>query len=97
MYVIDMKKQYNLSTVQAKHLLSSIFTGLIFKVINSKDIIYEDGKITKIEGIDFEKNKYIITKNIYTVDYDYTLEQEVDKKLMSDNWKKYLLTLKKKK
>lgn len=97
MYVIDMKQKYKLSVIQAKHLLSSIFTGLIFKVINSKDIIYEDGKITKIEGIDFEKNKYIITKNIYTVDYDYILEQDTDKKIMSENWKKYLLTLKKKK
>jgi len=96
LYVIDMKQKYKLTNLQTKNLLSSIFIGLIFKVINSKDIIYEDGKITKIEGIEFQKGKYTLIKNIYNVEYDFTLEQDTEKKVMSENWKKYLTSLKKK-
>ena len=96
LYVIDMKQKYKLTNLQTKNLLSSIFIGLIFKVINSKDIIYEDGKITKIEGIEFQKGKYNLIKNIYNVEYDFTLEQDTEKKVMSENWKKYLTSLKKK-
>jgi hypothetical protein len=96
LYVIDMKQKYKLTNLQAKNLLSSIFIGLIFKVINSKDITYEDGKITKIEGIEFRKGGYTLIKNIYNVEYDFTLEQDTEKKVMSENWKKYLTSLKKK-
>ena len=91
-----MKQKYKLTNLQAKNLLSSIFIGLIFKVINSKDITYEDGKITKIEGIEFRKGGYTLIKNIYNVEYDFTLEQDTEKKVMSENWKKYLTSLKKK-
>ena len=63
-YVIDMKNKYSLSNKQSKNLLSSIFIGMIFKVINIKDICY-----TKFH---FQQSFYffsfyqqILTKNSY--------------------------------
>jgi hypothetical protein len=94
-YVIDMKNKHSLSVKQAKYLLSIIFIAMIFKVIISKDIHYSDGKITKIEGIDFVKGRIILQRNIYDVDGDITPEIVLEKKYMYDNWEKYLNGLKK--
>jgi hypothetical protein len=52
-YVIEMKNKYKLSDIKAKQLLGTIMSGLIFKVYTPKDIVYENGRIHHIEGIDF--------------------------------------------
>ena len=96
-YVIDMKNKYSLSNKQSKNLLSSIFIGMIFKVINIKDICYNDGKINNINGIQFEKNKIIYDKNIYDFDINFQKCILIDKPIMSENWNKYISNLKKKK
>lgn len=94
-YVIDMKNTHNLTIKQAKYLLSIIFIAIVFKVINSKDIEYSDGKIHNINGIDFEKKKIVLRKNIYDIEVSFAPSIIIDKKLMSDNWEKYLSTLRK--
>lgn len=94
-YVIDMKNKYLLSNKQSKNLLSSIFIGMIFKVINIKDICYNDGKINSINGISFEKNKIIYDKNIYDFDINFQKCILIDKPMMSENWNKYITNLKK--
>jgi hypothetical protein len=94
-YVIDMKNKYSLSNKQSKNLLSSIFIGMIFKVINIKDICYNDGKINNINGIQFEKNKVIYEKNIYDFDINFQKCILIDKPIMSENWNKYISNLKK--
>ena len=94
-YVIDMKNKYNLSIKQAKRLLSIIFIGIVFKVINSKDIEYSEGRIQNINGVDFERKKIIMRKNIYDLEVSFAPSIIIDKKLMSDNWEKYLTTLRK--
>ena len=94
-YVIDMKNKYSLSNKQSKNLLSSIFIGMIFKVINIKDICYNDGKINDINGIQFEKNKIIYDKNIYDFDINFQKCILIDKPIMSENWNKYIFNLKK--
>lgn len=94
-YVIDMKNKYLLSNKQSKNLLSSIFIGMIFKVINIKDICYNDGKINNINGISFEKNKIIYDKNIYDFDINFQKCILIDKPIMSENWNKYITNLKK--
>lgn len=94
-YVIDMKNKYLLSNKQSKNLLSSIFIGMIFKVINIKDICYSEGKINSINGIRFEKNKIIYDKNIYDFDINFQKCILIDKPIMSENWNKYITNLKK--
>jgi hypothetical protein len=96
-YVIDMKNKYSLSIRQSKYLLSAVFIALVLKVFNQKDIIYEDGKIVKIDGIEFETKKIIIKKNIYGINVSFSPEIVLDKKAMYDNWEKYLIQLKKSK
>ena len=94
-YVIEMKNKYSLSLKQVKRLLSIIFIGMVFKIINTKDIIYEDGVIKRIEGIEFKKKEIILSKDIYDVQLNETNIIIEEKNLMSDNWNKYIESLKK--
>jgi hypothetical protein len=96
-YVIDIKNKYSLSIKQAKYLLSVIFIAIVFKVITSKDIEYNDGKIQNIQGIEFLKKKIIIKRDIYNIDVNFSPEIFTDKKTMVDNWEKYLNVLRKNK
>jgi len=94
-YVIDMKKRYLLTIKQAKNLLSMIFIGMVFKVINVKDIDYEDGVIKNINGISFKNKQVIFEKDMYKFDVNPASYIIIEKNLMSDSWYKYLETLKK--
>ena len=94
-YVIEMKKKYSLSIKQSRELLSSIFIGMVFKVITVKDIDYSDGIIKNIDGISFKKKQIIFERDIYDFDINITPYIIVDKKSMSDNWEKYLDALRK--
>lgn len=94
-YVIDMKKKYSLSLKQAKYLLSIIFIAIIFKIITSNNIYYSDGKIQNIDCIDFSKKKFVLKTSIYDINVSFSPEIVVDKKLMSENWEKYLSSLRK--
>ena len=94
-YVIDMKNKHSLTVKQATYLLSIIFIAIVFKVITSKDIEYSDNKIQNIDGIEFTQKKIIIKRNIYDIDISFSPEIFMDKKLMADNWEKYLISLRK--
>lgn len=94
-YVIDIKNKYSLSIKQAKYLLSIIFIAIIFKVITPNDIEFFDGKIQRIDGIEFTKKKIIIKRDIYDINVSFSPDIFIDKKLMSENWEKYLSSLKK--
>lgn len=87
-FVIDMKKQHNLSIPQSKRLLSIIIIGLIFKTITSDDIEYTSGKIMSISGISFQQKRIILNKDIYNAEQNYT-SLIINKPLLSDLWEKY--------
>tara|TARA_B100001094_G_C18137319_1_gene775867 strand:+ start:941 stop:1597 length:657 start_codon:yes stop_codon:yes gene_type:complete len=90
LYVTRMKNDHLLTVKQARHLLSIIYIGLVFKVLTYKDIEYSDGQIKNIDGIEFIKRKIIVNKNLYNLDMNFTTNIVFDKKLMSDNWDKYI-------
>ena len=95
-YVIDMKKKYSLNAKQTKYLLSIVFTGMVFKVITSKDICYLDGKIHKINGIEFSKKKIRLKRNIYDISSECSSDMNISvKDTMSENWEKYLSNIRK--
>jgi len=94
-YVLNMKTRYSLSYKQAQTLLSTIFIGLVFKVISVKDIKYSDGNITEIEGISFTNKEFKFEKNIYGNDIEFRKCILLDENSMSDNWEKFLTNLKK--
>lgn len=56
-FVIDCKYNYNLSDDEFLSLHNHITTSITFGTIKNSDIIYNDGKIDKIIGIDFDKNE----------------------------------------
>ena len=90
-----MKDKYLLTFKQAQELLSHIFIGLVFKVISVKDIKYNDGVITSIDGITFENKKINMQKNIYDNEIEFRKCIIIDKNEMSENWYKYISNLKK--
>lgn len=95
LYVTRMKNKHSLSIKQARYLLSIIMISLIFKVIVAEDIDYRDGSIHHIEGIDFTKNHIFIERDLYKFEVSFAPHIVLDKKLMSDNWEKYLKELRK--
>lgn len=96
-YVVNMKNMYNLSIKQSRYLLSIIFISLIFKVITNQDIEFCNSKIVNINGIEFSDKKIHIKREIYDTDIKFSSEINDDKKIMSENWEKYLNNLRKSK
>ena len=94
-YVIDMKNKYSLTISQTKYLLSVIFIAMVFKVITSKDIHYENGKITHIDGITLKKKQIILDRDIYNSESNFNNCIFLEPNLISSHWPKYLDNLKK--
>ena len=90
-----MRTKYSLSIKQARYLLSTILIAMVFKVITVNDIDYSDGRINKIDGINFAKKQVIITRNLWNMNLNFTSSIFVDKKFMANNWEKYLEKLRK--
>jgi hypothetical protein len=94
-FVISMKQKYNLSFSQTKKLSSVISIGIIFKLITSQDINYENGEIQSIDCISFDNKKISITRTVQELELPPTQEIVYPKKLMSSNWEKYIENLRK--
>ena len=94
-YVLAMRKKHELNISQAKTLLSIIFIAMVFKIIVAKDIDYRDGMIHNIDGISFEKGSIVMDRDIYSTEPTIVPQIVMDKKLMSDNWEKYIQLLEK--
>lgn len=95
LYVTRMKLKYFLSIKQVKYLLSIIFFAMVLKVIKSSDIDYVNGSIINIKGIEFKKKQIIITRDLYNIEVNLEPHVLSEKKMMSDNWEKYLDSLRK--
>ena len=94
-YVISMKNKFSLTLKQTQNLLSTIFIGMVFKVLTVKDIVYEDGVIKNINGITYKKRQVILHRDIYDFNMNVSQYVIIERKLMSDTWYKYLDNLKK--
>ena len=64
LYILRMRTKYSLSIKQARYLLSTILIAMALKLITVNDIDYSNGRINKIEGINFSKKQVIITRNL---------------------------------
>jgi len=94
-YAVKMKNKYSLSIKQSRKLFKVIIIALVLKIITTSDIHYENGNILKINGINFEPKKIIFERNLYKIDFNFSPTIIIEKKLMSDNWEKYLKEIKK--
>lgn len=95
-YVLNMKEIHKLDYKQCRYLLALVMLAVSFKILTSKEIIYENGKIKDITIFDFvrknNQTEIIVNKNFYDFeikDKDNVEEQD-DKKYFDDNWNKYL-------
>lgn len=104
-YVLEQAKKYNLSISDAKNLNSLLNIAMVFKTILPKDITFQNGKITAIQGISFdEKNhSFIFAHNLIpggegkktdlaTV-FNGDITTSPEPKMLSDAWKKYISNL----
>lgn len=94
LYVVKKKQDFSLTLTQARNLVSLIYIAMVFKVITSNDIVYENGEITEIKGIDFTKGKIFLEKDLYSG--ESTVSSSIlapSKKLLSDSWNKYVKEL----
>jgi hypothetical protein len=94
-YVIDMKNKFSLSIQQAKYLIDVIFLSLILRVINPSDIHIAKGTISEINGIHFDVGKVYMDYNLYDIQTSSQPEIIIQENMMSDNWYKFLCTLRK--
>lgn len=62
-FLVDTKDKYNIDNSDIKKLKKNIILGMMFKTISTDDIIIENGHISKINNISFEKNKIIFEKD----------------------------------
>lgn len=95
LYVCKIKNKYMLSIKQARYLLNIIMIAIVLKVITNEDIKYTNGSISKIEGIDFGNKQIFIEKELYNIEVNLTPHIIIEKKIMSENWEKYLKELRK--
>lgn len=98
LYVTKMKNKYFLTLEQARYLISIIYIGILFKVIIPKrDINYTNGEIINISGIEFDRKKVILNRDIYSVEIGDTIfsSNEPQKQTMADNWHTYIKNLQK--
>jgi hypothetical protein len=89
-FIIEKKKCFDLNDKHTKILQKQINLGIIFKTISHKDIILKDGRIEKINDLDFFKKDFKINRDLIKSDEteNYT-EQTIEIYKLSDIYKKY--------
>jgi hypothetical protein len=90
-----MKNSHGLTLKQTRYLISLVFLALVFKVITPKDIVIKNNSIETILNISFENGKIILRDDLYSNQITHLPEIVSDKMVMSDEWEKYLTTLRK--
>ena len=63
-YILDQSSKCKFDISVAKRVLSLLIVGLMFKTVTAKDIYYENGYITRVDGFTFTPEKVAISKNI---------------------------------
>jgi len=95
-FALAMKRQWNLTLKQTKHLLSVVTLGRVLKIIKSRDIEFDGTKVTGIDGITFADKKVTFERDIYTNPVSKVLNCViVEKSLLSDTWEKLVANLRK--
>lgn len=89
-YALDMKIKHNLTTKQAKYLLSLIIMMMMFKTLTSKDIIYENDRIVDISGIEFKDGDIVVKRPIFGDHVTEPTTVKHSEKKLSDYWEKHL-------
>lgn len=96
LYVLKVKKQYNLSIKQCRYLLSFIYMAVLFNEINQEDIHIVNGKIEKIDGITYSNGKIDFKIDLYNnIGSSSNDENRINLsgKTMITKWEKYICSI----
>lgn len=63
-YIIDSMLENNVPFEKSKKILALIYLAFQFKVLNSRHINFENGKIESIQGIDFREGKLYLSQDL---------------------------------
>lgn len=55
-YLLGLKTQYSLTAPEFKHLVSVVQLGFQFKSLSPNDVVYADGIVSDIQGLDFDED-----------------------------------------
>lgn len=94
-FVVDMKNKHSLTLKQARYLLSIIIIATAFKILTPKDIVFYDGEVKEITGIDFEDGEIILSEELLNMDNTTNTVVIDETSTMSSTWPKYLKDLRK--
>jgi hypothetical protein len=94
-FVIEIRTKYNLSLKQMRSLHTLISIGRMLKVIQTKDIQYENGKILSINGIEFANKRIIFDKEMYNSSVEVSNTNEEKIYYLSDLWEKFIANIQK--
>lgn len=67
-YIVKLSDKYDLNEKEIKKLTCTIKLGFIFHSITDNDVVYNNGKISKITGLYFDPDKrvFLIPKGVNT-------------------------------
>jgi hypothetical protein len=93
-FVVEKQKEFWLSTSQTNQLLASIHLGIVFKRISIQDIVYEQGKIQRIDHLTFSHGNYEFDHPILPVTSALVKHNFNEKLSLSKLWQAYLKQVK---
>ena len=64
-FVINQGEKFNISVEHKKNLISFLYNAFLFKVIQINDIVFKEGEIESINGIEFKHQQIIIHKKLF--------------------------------
>lgn len=80
-YIISLKEKYGLTPSEYNIAVSTVHLGFQFKAITADAVVYEDGEIKKIEGLEFDAKKRRFSLPAYA-----KIPSKVDKPLSSSKF-----------
>lgn len=89
-FVLQKANSFFLSINVSKKVLSLVIIGLMFKTLNSKDIVYINGYIHDIKGFVFQPKRVLITKNVFLNKFQKNNDDDNVSKYLHHYWSIYL-------
>jgi len=90
-FVLENKKQFNLTIDKARKLRSKLLAHIVLKTINSSNIKFKKNRIISIDGVSFKDKCVFFDDSIFKLEtsnieksYEFSEKQK-----MSSHWKKY--------
>ena len=93
-FVLKKGNKFNIKLEHKKNLMSFLNIAFLFKAISVHDLEFKDDEIEYIDGIDFENNKVMIKKKIFS-NTSTTIQVEDDKRSnIYIMWQNYMQDIK---